>query len=251
MVVYVTVTALAPCLAPAAEAPSCRAGAAANGNRVVVAELFTSEGCESCPPAERFFSALRADSDMVPLVWHVDYFDRLGWKDRFAIPQATQRQRLLLHGKTSTVAYTPQVFVAGAVYTDWRDSRAFRTKVLRSHLRTGDESIALDRIEVLGDRVGFELAARGIRGSWIAQVALVSGGLMSRVTAGENKGLTLLHEHVVRDAYGPLIVDATSGVRQGSVKLPSVMPDRRFRLVAWLQDADSRIVDATWVDCTS
>ena len=107
-------------------ATSCQAHSGAA--RVTVVELYTSEGCSSCPPADRWFSSLKSSSDeassgsaaanpLLPLAFHVTYWDRLGWADRFARPAYTERQNQLAAAAGARVVYTPQVIVDGA---DWR-----------------------------------------------------------------------------------------------------------------------------------
>src|SRR5688572_5754805 len=89
-------------------------------NRVPLLELYTSEGCNSCPPTDRWVSALQgrdyAGSRVVVLAFHVDYWDRLGWPDRFAQPRFTERQRLINSRNRSRVMYTPQLVLNGRDY---------------------------------------------------------------------------------------------------------------------------------------
>ena len=104
-------------LAPAHAAPACSARSAATVTPVV--ELYTSEGCNSCPPADRWLSKLKADAPVVALAFHVDYWDRLGWKDRFASPAFTQRQAEQQRTSGARFSYTPQVIIDGADRPDW------------------------------------------------------------------------------------------------------------------------------------
>ena len=84
-----------------------------------VVELYTSEGCNSCPPADRWLSRLKADPTVVALAFHVDYWDRLGWKDRFASAAFTARQASQQASNGARFSYTPQVVVDGRDRTDW------------------------------------------------------------------------------------------------------------------------------------
>src|SRR3989442_2232988 len=95
----------------AAAAPQCTARSGASVTPLV--ELYTSEGCNSCPPADRWLSALKLRSDVVGLAFHVDYWDRLGWKDRFGSPAFTQRpaQQQVVNG--ARFSFTPQVVIDG------------------------------------------------------------------------------------------------------------------------------------------
>lgn len=86
-------------------------------NRVAVLELYTSEGCSSCPPADRFLSQLKdsgiSDRQLIPMAFHVTYWDYIGWNDRFAKKQFDQRQRELAYKNKSSTVYTPQFLLSG------------------------------------------------------------------------------------------------------------------------------------------
>src|SRR5450755_245951 len=103
--------------ADARAAGACSAHSARTATPVV--ELYTSEGCNSCPPADRWLSRLKADPDVVALAFHVDYWDRLGWKDRFASAAFTERQATQQASNGARFSYTPQVVVDGQDRKDW------------------------------------------------------------------------------------------------------------------------------------
>src|SRR5438105_1040484 len=88
---------------------------------IALIELYTSEGCDSCPPADRWLSRFdqRQSSRVIALALHVDYWDRLGWKDRFASAAFTERQREEVHRQRATFAYTPQVVLQGRDFPQW------------------------------------------------------------------------------------------------------------------------------------
>ena len=98
---------------------------------VPLIELYTSEGCSSCPPADRWLSATFSKtaprSSGIALAFHVDYWDRLGWKDRFATPQYTQRQYEGMRASGARFAYTPQIVVQGKDFPQWHGSSAIAT----------------------------------------------------------------------------------------------------------------------------
>lgn len=90
------------------------AGLAVAGDRpVVVVELFTSQGCSSCPPADAFLGELSRQDDVLPLAMHVDYWDYIGWKDTFARPEHTKRQKAYAYGFGTKSIYTPQMVIGG------------------------------------------------------------------------------------------------------------------------------------------
>src|SRR5215470_7661570 len=105
---------------PLAEAADCHV--ASGPGTAALVELYTSEGCSSCPPADRWLSAFTAHPDprVVPIAFHVTYWDRLGWKDRFDDPRYTQRQETEGRISGARFVYTPQVVVSGRDFPDWR-----------------------------------------------------------------------------------------------------------------------------------
>lgn len=176
--------------ASAAAAPTCTAHSSATPPRVV--ELYTSEGCSSCPPADRWLSTLKGRGDVIALGYHVHYWDRLGWPDRFASEAFTQRQYQIAARTGSRSVYTPQVVVDGV---DWRAWPRLPG--------SASGSLPAPRLSLAREAAGAPVAARvepvpgasyQLSGYW----AVVEDQHMSRVRAGENAGETLQHDHVVR-----------------------------------------------------
>jgi hypothetical protein len=163
-------------------------------------ELYTSEGCSSCPPADRWLSSLPAapigagQPVVLAAAFHVSYWDRLGWPDRFASPDFTARQAALMRASGARYVYTPQVVVNG------RDWRGWPTLPVAG-MAPARASIALQR---RGSQVQVSVApgpgAPPQLGLWWA---LLEDGHGSAVSAGENRGAQLRHDHVVRQ-YGQL-----------------------------------------------
>lgn len=189
--------------AHASAAPVCTARS--GQTRAVLLELYTSEGCDSCPPADRRLSQWKDQGGfsgrLVPLAFHVDYWDRLGWTDRFAAPQYTQRQHKMASLARSRTVYTPQFLRNGR---DWRSSGSPLDGLI--DLVPG-AAIALELGTANSGQLmltGSIAAARpGIEG-WIA---LYENNLESRVLTGENGGKVLRHDYVVRRLFGPLQPD--------------------------------------------
>jgi len=164
----------------------------AEGPMRPVVELYTSEGCNSCPPADRWLSAAGARGTVLAAAFHVDYWDRLGWRDRFASAEASARQRDELASVGARFAYTPQVIVNG------RDSRAgapLPAPVASPvHLLLHRDGDAV-RVEVSASRsAGMEVPPR-LALWW----ALREDDHVSQVRAGENAGVTLTHDAVARE----------------------------------------------------
>ena len=206
-----------------AQAQVCQATSSA---RVpVVVELYTSEGCNSCPPADRWLSTLKDKPDVLAAAFHVDYWDRLGWKDRFASSRYTERQAQLQVADGARSSYTPQVRVNGA---DWR-----RWPELPAGSAAASVKVALQRD---GDQV--ELRVQPVA-SDERRLALWWAALeddhVSDVKAGENSGVRLHHDHVVRQ-YGRL--EPWRGPLVQRIAVPARGDDgRALRVLAVVTDA--------------
>ena len=226
----------------AAAAPHCAAQSSA---RVpVLVELYTSEGCSSCPPADRWLSAMKDRPDMVALSFHVDYWDRLGWKDRFSSPTYSQRQAQLLRSNGARYAYTPQVLIDGRDQPRWSGmawpAQRPAASVQATLQRDGDGYRAeVQRLSGAPPRIA---------GFW----ALTEDGHASAVKSGENSGAMLTHDFVVRE-YAPLASwdagDAAALQLRFSPSRPvDAAHPRRINLV--LVDADSgRVLQALALNC--
>lgn len=200
--------------------------------RTPLVELYTSEGCSSCPPAERWLGTLRGEEglwrDFVPVEFHVNYWDQLGWPDRFATAEFTRREYAYAAAWGSASVYTPCVVRGGA---EWKLNGALREAapvpagILAVTLVDG-----LCRVEfaptgnVSTSRVAYEV-----------HVAWLEGGVVSKVAAGENRGRTLVHEFVA-SALANHDLTATDGKQRAEFSLPPRPADGapRRALAAWV-----------------
>jgi hypothetical protein len=203
-----------------AAADECSAKSGATTGALV--ELYTSEGCDSCPPADRWLSALPAAEfgagQVVPLALHVDYWDYIGWKDPFAKALFSARQREVAAVTRSRVVYTPQVVLAGKDFRGWPARSRFAEAVAAINATPARAGIEL-AVAAGEIRAQAAVPRREDREDTALFVALYQSGLSSRVTAGENRGVTLKHDFVVREWWGPLALDASgtaSFARQAS-----------------------------------
>lgn len=189
-------------LAPAAQAATCTA--ISTPTRAALLELYTSEGCSSCPPADRWLSQLPPDGGVVPLAFHVDYWDRLGWKDPFGDAAFSQRQRARNRG--AGWVYTPQVMLDGKDYREWYRNR--------SPLLPASAAPVSLRLTVtaapahIDAHVTSRFAPSAHPPDAQLFIALYENRLTTHVAAGENARRTLNHDYVVRTLAGPLEPDA-------------------------------------------
>jgi hypothetical protein len=189
-------------LAPAAHPSSCRAQSPAT--RTPVVELYTSEGCSSCPPADRWLSGLKAAAtkgEVVAQGFHVSYWDSLGWVDRFAAPAHNARQRELAALQGARNVYTPQLV------RDGRDTREYGA--LRPRADPAGAVIRLERHE--GEATA-EVTPSAPGAAWAAYWTVTEHAHASKVRSGENAGELLQHDFVVRQ-FVPV------GTQQGTRKL--------------------------------
>ena len=174
-------------------------------------ELYTSEGCDTCPPADHWLSSLFAQGfrpdQVVPLALHVDYWDYMGWKDPFAKGEFSIRQRKLAQMKRPVIVYTPQVLVQGQDFRRWA-SGAFTEEVARINSRAARARIALTIRAVEPKAVHAELVAQlfdpAEQKNAAVYLAAYENKLASEVSAGENRGRRLEHDFVVREWIGPI-----------------------------------------------
>ncbi len=159
-------------------------------------ELYTSEGCSSCPPAEAWLSQQKENpalwKQFVPIAFHVDYWDRLGWRDRFSSKQWTERQSRYAALWRSESIYTPAVVVNGREERGWSSASLSRS----NEKPTGALSV------VTNDGKTFAVEFRPEKGSgtdWETHMALLGSGISTNVRAGENSGRKLAHDFVVLD----------------------------------------------------
>lgn len=191
------------------------------GDRVTLLELYTSEGCSSCPPADEWLSSLKNHPDLwdglVPIAFHVDYWDRLGWPDRFADSRFSHRQQryaaLWGHG----VVYTPGFVV---------DGREWRAGHRRGSIPLGEaEAGGRLRATLTGDdRVRITYSPRGEEAAVTAHLALLGFNRETPVNAGENRGRLLHHDFVVLEYRQQPLDAGTDGLFTATVKGP---PDAR------------------------
>jgi len=199
---------------PASQAAEC--SAKSGPGTAALVELYTSEGCDSCPPADEWLRKLPAAGfgldRVVPLSLHVDYWDYIGWKDPFANPGFSARQRELAAINRGRFVYTPQVLLAGRDYRGWSSRGRFTDDVKAVNAVPARAELALSLREPQAG--SFEVRAAGSvakladRVDAALYVAVYENQLSNRVTAGENRGKSLHHDFVVREWWGPVALDS-------------------------------------------
>ena len=204
---------------------------------VPLLELFSSEGCSSCPPAEAWLNELENQKGLwtsfVPVAFHVDYWDRLGWKDPFARAAFTERQKSYSSLWQSQSIYTPNMVWNGKDWRDWGragslpDPVASKPGILKA-IRAKDGSV----------RILFAPAEKWNGG--IARVALLGSGLKSDIKRGENSGRVLQHGFVALDYRSAVMQLNQEGMWEAVVpKLEGAAP--KLALAVWVESAGLQI----------
>ena len=238
LLVVALVGIVMPALTQAADPCTARSGA-----RVApLVELYTSEGCSSCPPADRWLSEHYDDGDANFLAFHVDYWDSIGWPDHFASHAYTVRQRNRVGAQGGSTVYTPQVMVGSQVRTSWRSGMAWRGAV-RDARRPAGAALAL-RLRPQGNGRQAALGAAstepaGRQGArvWLARYV---DNQTTAVKAGENRGVNMRHDRVVRELYGPWKLGSDS--ISETIQLPAEAGS--WGLTAFVQDPKGDVLQS-------
>jgi hypothetical protein len=216
--------------------------------KVQLLELFTSEGCSSCPPAEASFGRLVNDPrlwhEFVPVAFHVDYWDRLGWKDPFASAEWTKRQRVYAANWNAESVYTPAFVLNGR---EWQNAsvpviNGEAPGVLKATVRSDNTVI-----------VNFE-PAKGEARDFDVYLARLGFGININVRAGENNGRSLRHDFVVLSLDHQKLVSSPQEFHLPSPAVETAIRPNRTALAAWITSSgDIRPLQATggWLPVTS
>ncbi|MCH9695313.1 MAG: DUF1223 domain-containing protein [Gammaproteobacteria bacterium] len=202
-------------------------------SRVALIELYTSEGCSSCPPADKWLAGLTDDDrlwkDFTPIAFHVDYWDYIGWKDRFAQASFSHRQRRYIDQGGARFVYTPGLFLDGTEWVGWRNNE--------SNYELAADSGVL-QLRVSGDELTVRYTpAATMQERLTVHVAVLGMNLESRVRAGENKGRTLRHDFVALGVESVDMQRAAAGF-EAKLKMPDIRIEASDRaIVAWVSRA--------------
>ncbi|NQZ53117.1 MAG: DUF1223 domain-containing protein [Piscirickettsiaceae bacterium] len=221
-----------------------------DSERVNIIELYTSEGCSSCPPADKWLRKLKRDprlwSEFIPMAFHVDYWDYIGWKDPFANPQFSNRQRQYSIEHNLSSVYTPGMLLNGREWTSWRRQSNLK---LSPNVITGTLSVDLNDGVINANYQPINKKQSDL----ILNIAVLGFDLNVDITAGENKGKTLTHDFVVLGLHRVAMKLSTDGqYTVSSAKLPKLnIHPSTIALSAWVNnDSDLSPIQATggWIN---
>jgi hypothetical protein len=220
-------------------APTCAGTSGAQTTALV--ELYTSEGCSSCPPADKWLSALPGPNlslrQAVPIALHVHYWDYIGWKDPFAQPLFAERQRWLVSANNRRTSYTPHFFVSGAEVYDQGGKLDATIRLINSQPARADIEIRSDasRPDVLA--IHANASARVTNRPLQLFLAVTESQLVTAVKAGENRGATLHHANVARKWIGPLPLVGNKIDTVQEVTLDAGWVRKNLKVTGFVQDS--------------
>jgi hypothetical protein len=180
---------------------------AKSGNKTIpLLELYTSEGCSSCPPADKWLSKIKYGKDAVtPLAFHVDYWDYIGWKDKFSKAEYSDRQRKTAAFSGAGFVYTPQFVFNGRDFKGWDNSR-LNSAIMQTQKLSSRANLTLNAVNEADGRITLKANAAAVNPEDAKKsdvfLALYENGLVTNVQAGENVGRQLKHDYVVRKLFG-------------------------------------------------
>lgn len=223
----------------ASSAATCQA--MSGSSAPVLVELYTSEGCSSCPPADHWLSSLKGRNDVIPLAYHVDYWDSASWRDRFAQPAFSQRQDASRRTTGARFSYTPQVVVDG------RDAPERPFPELKALGGKASPPVSLKLVRNADELELTVLSVTNFSSNTKGFVAVVDDGLTSNVKGGENRGATLRHDAVVRELVPWSAAGASQTIRVMSTSVPEAGATRHW--VAFALDDSGKPVQAVSLRC--
>lgn len=203
-------------------------------------ELYTSEGCNSCPPADRWFTSLKQDDrlfkDFIPLAFHVDYWNYLDWEDRFSAPGHSDRQRRHVKAGNVSQSYTPQVVLNNE---EWRGHLRGIRNWEDGERKAGILSAELSSDQQLTVKFAPVPAIHFQQEQWVLNIAYLGMGLKTAVQRGENAGRELQHDFVVLTHQSQPVESKT---RQWQIAIPPSPPagQQRTALVVWLSEPQTQ-----------
>jgi len=209
-----------------------------------VVELFTSEGCSSCPPADELIAQIQQESNGQPvyiLAYHVDYWDRLGWKDQFSSSAFSQRQNLYADWLNASL-YTPQAVVNGTREFVGSDGNTLREAISNGLQKSAIADLSLTSVKLEPKKIDIQFHTDVAPAHTVLLLALVQRNAVSKVLRGENRGRTLSHVQIVRDLQNVNLNGKTDG--SASITIADGLNKDGLEIIGFLQNTDSGAIIA-------
>jgi hypothetical protein len=211
-------------------------------NNAVVLELFSSEGCSSCPSADDLFGQIIQESEpnqqrIYALKFHVDYWDRLGWKDIYASPAYTERQSQYANIFRNTQVYTPQIIINGRREMVGSAQKKISEAIQDEFNKENEAVVGLKSdLNQENQTLNINYEITNLKENSKLNFALVERKVVHEVKRGENEGRTLTHHHLVR-LFNTLTPKTATGTK--AMKIPEGLSLNNLLLIVYVQDADN------------
>ena len=212
-----------------------------SAKNIVVLELFTSQGCSSCPPADRLLGSYANREDVAALSFHVDYWNKLGWKDPFSDHAFSARQENYASSIDAGSVYTPQLIINGEKEMVGSDADKI-ARTVKQLQQPSSSQIIIDEIKTDKNQVSVTYSVKGKFNKSVVNIALVQNKVTTSIKAGENNGVTLTNYNVVRSFK--TISSFTAEKNTSSINIADGINKKEFSVILFLQDVASNKIYA-------
>ena len=216
-----------------------------NNNGFAVVELFTSEGCSSCPPADELMAKLQTenkDKNIYFLAYHVDYWDRLGWKDQFSSNEFTVRQQQYQKWLNLYVMYTPQFIINGTTEFAGYNETTLSKKISDALAMQQTSNLELTAKTDDKDSISIHFKTNEIQQNSNLFIATIQKDAISKVARGENKGATLHHVQIVKQLKGFVLNEKEGNI---AIEKPANFNTKDWELIGFIQNTSTGKISAT------
>lgn len=212
-------------------------------NSIVVLELFTSQGCSSCPPADRLLQQVKQEypENVFALSYHVDYWNYIGWEDPFSNPAYSVKQRNYTRKFNYRSNYTPQIVVNGMEHFVGSNASKLYAKIEDYSVKAQENQVSLEKVSLENDRINFNFNVDGTVEGRQLRAVLVLDERTTEVKRGENRNRTLKNSNIVV-AENYINLGANAGI--GSVKVPSLVRTSDKMTLMVLIESDNQDITA-------
>ncbi|WP_460218832.1 DUF1223 domain-containing protein [Psychroserpens sp. MEBiC05023] len=216
---------------------------------VTVLELYTSQGCSSCPPADRLLTQIETTnqaSNIIALSYHVDYWNYIGWKDPFSKSEFSNKQRRYSQKFNSSSVYTPQVVVNGKTHFVGSNPSKMKSQLDKHSKIPAENRVDLTAIATENGEIFFDYNVQGRIINKSIRIALVIEERITKISRGENRNRTLKNSNIV---VSETILKLKSEKGSFSLTIPKLVePEDELKLVVLIQNTDLEIVGGSQVN---
>jgi hypothetical protein len=241
--IFIAVTSLAVVAISASafiNGPHSKANINSNSKGFAVIELFTSEGCSSCPPADKLIARIEKESGDKPiyiLAYHVDYWNRLGWVDTFSRSEYSDRQKQYSRWLKLSQYYTPQAVINGTTECVGSEEANLRNAIKSGLDGSEKTKLTLSGIKIESNKATVQYHAEGTKKNCDLLIALIQKDATTKVESGENGGHTLTHVQIVSQLKAMPLKNGMDGTQ--SFALPKGFDSQKWELIGFVQNTSS------------